>query len=95
MTGMVIQSYDFDQFRKRFVAMSDKDLITEYANVCNRIKEVEDLYESGKCSFDDLGSFLEDAAMVRDYVGCYLAGLYIQDHGYIYTSGDRWFPCGT
>ena len=75
--------------------MSDKELITEYANVCNRIKEVENLHDSGECSFDDLASFLEDASMVQNYVGCYLAGLFIQEHGYIYTSNDKWFPCGT
>ena len=95
MAKTIIQKYDFEQFRKRFIEMSDKVLITEYANVCNHIWEVEGLHESGKLSFDDLCAFLEDAQMVKDYIGNYLAGLYIQDHGYIYASDDKWFPCST
>ncbi len=95
MVKVIIQTYNFKQFRTRFMSMSDSELVTEYANVCNRISEFENLYESGKCSFDDLSNFLEEAAMVKDYIGNYLAGLYIQDHGFIFSSDGMFFPCGT
>ena len=95
MAKAIIQTYNFKQFRTRFMSMSDSELVTEYTNVCNRVQEFENLYESGRCSFDELSGFLEEALLVKDYIGNYLAGLYIQDHGYIYASNSMWFPCGT
>lgn len=95
MAKLLIQTYNFEQFRMRFMSMSDSELVTEYVNVCNRVRDFENLYESGKCSFDEFSNFLEDAVMVRDYIGLYLAGLFIQDHGYIYTSDSMWVPYGT
>lgn len=92
---MKLLHYDSEQFKKRFISMSDQELMASYADVCNRIDEANDMYSSGQCSEDEFFAFLDDALLLQDYVGRYLAGLYIQEHGYSYTDEGKFLPCST
>lgn len=95
---MKFQNYDFEQFRIRFQSMSDAEVLAEYANVSNRIWEADASYTSEKMSCKDFFASLDEALMVQDYLANYIAGLYLQEHGYSFESNEsctRFLPCGT
>lgn len=92
---MKLSHYDFEELKIRFPLMSESGVLQEYVAICNSIKEASDSYGSGELSWDDFSSFLDDTLSAQDYLSGYLAGLYLQEHGYDYADDGRWIPCGT
>lgn len=92
---MKLSYYDFEKLKARFPFLQESEVLHEYASVCNSIQDAFDSYSSGRLSWDDLSSSLDDTLTAQDYLAGYLAGLYLQTQGYEHTDDNRWLLSGT
>lgn len=85
-----LEMYDVDALYDRIGTMSDSDIMAEYAYVCNIYDFLDSIGEDRSLS-DSVVSYLEPICEARDYLGYCLAGRYMDENGWSWSSGNGFY----